>query len=365
VGLGLRGNKEKEDREERERTVVKMREALSYDDVLLVPQYSEVISRKTVSLESELDNNISLSLPIISSPMDTVSEDEMAFSLGMAGGLSILHRYCTIEAQCKMIKKVKQRDPTCLIGAAIGVTDDFEKRANALVFCGADLLCIDVAHGDHTLVKSAIHQLRAQLGDKLHIMAGNVATAEGFMRLEEWGANSVRLGIGSGAICTSRIVAGHGVPVFQTILDCAMVQNNAKIIADGGIRGSGDVIKAFGAGADFVMCGSLLAGTDEAPGGIVTVKDKKYKPYRGMASFSSQMEWREKSSTPEGVSTLVPYKGSVTDVLRDLIGGIKSGFSYSGASNLKELQRKARFIKQTHAGIIESSAHIFHNGGIS
>ena len=189
-------------------------------------------------------------------------------------------------------------------------------------------------------------------------MAGNVATLEAFNDLADWGANSIRVGIGGGSICSTRINTGHGIPTYQSIHDCSYSNRDAKIIADGGIKNSGDIVKALAAGADFVMLGSMLAGTDESPGEIFTSGNKKYKVYRGMASRSAQMDWRGKSSSPEGVSTTIPYKGSVVNILQDVAGNIKSGFSYSGVRDLRELQSKATFLQQTPAGQYESSTHI-------
>ena len=189
-------------------------------------------------------------------------------------------------------------------------------------------------------------------------MAGNVATLEAFNDLADWGADSIRVGIGGGSICSTRLNTGHGVPTYQSVVDCARSDRDAKLIADGGIKNAGDIVKALAAGADFVMLGSMLAGTDESPGETFTSENKKYKVYRGMASRSAQMEWRGKSSSPEGVSTTIPHKGSVVDILQDITGNIKSGFSYTGATSLEILQSKATFIRQTHAGQLESSTHI-------
>jgi len=201
--------------------------------------------------------------------------------------------------------------------------------------------------------------LKDRFGDEIHIMAGNVATLEGFDAVASWGADSIRVGIGGGSICSTRLVSGHGIPTLQSILECAKSEYDVKIIADGGIKTSGDIIKSLAAGADFVMIGSLLAATKEAPGEIFkTNTNKKYKVYRGMASAEAQNDWRGKTSSPEGVSTTVPYKGSVVNILQDLAGGIRSGFSYSGVRSMAELRSKATFIRQTYAGQSESSTHI-------
>jgi len=331
--------------------------SMSFDDVLLVPQYSDIESRKSLSTSNQLDDNITLGLPIISSPMDTVTEVDMAFAMDTHGGLGIIHRYNTVNDQARLVKKAKLKGMDN-VGVAIGVTGDFLERAQALVEEGANVLCIDVAHGHHSMVERAIQSLKSVFGDSLHIMAGNVATGEGAKDLANWGADSVRVGIGGGSICSTRLVSGHGVPTFQTIIDCVEYGCPVPIIADGGIKTSGDIVKALAAGADFVMLGSMLAGTDQSPGQVFDNGNKKYKVYRGMASSEAQVNWRGKTSTPEGISTTIPYKGDVNVILDDLKGGIQSGMSYSGARTIRDLQTKAKFIRQTPAGQSESYTHI-------
>ena len=338
-----------------------MKKTLSFDDVLLVPSYSDIKSRGEVDLSVDMGGNLNLSLPIIASPMDSVSEDEMALAMADAGGISIIHRYNTIERQVELIKRVIAEHYPINVGAAVGVTGDYLERAYAIRAAGVNTICVDIAHGHHTLMKEALDTLRNKFNNSLHIMAGNVATLEGFNDLADWGADSIRVGIGGGSICSTRIQTGHGVPTLQSVMDCAKSDRDARLIADGGIKTSGDVVKALAAGADAVMLGSMLAGTDETPGGIFVDKygdGLDYKVYRGMASRNAQMDWRGKSSSPEGISTTVRYKGPVLDVLQDLTGGIKSGFSYSGARTLSELHAKAEFIRQTLAGQSESNTHI-------
>ena len=330
-----------------------MKNSLSFDDVLLEPQYSDIKSRNEVDIGNHLSETAYLELPVISSPMDTVTEDEMAWTIYDEGGLGVIHRYNTIEEQVALVKKRQG-----FKAAAIGVTGEYEERACALFDAGIHYLCLDVAHGHHVLVKNALKTLREIFGDKAHLMAGNVATLEAFNDLADWGADSIRVGIGGGSICSTRINTGHGVPTFQSIHDCSYSDRDAKIIADGGIKNSGDIVKALAAGADFVMLGSMLAGTDESPGEIFTSGNKKYKVYRGMASRSAQMDWRGQSSSPEGISTTIPYKGPVADILRDIAGNVRSGFSYTGARDLREFQSKATFLCQTPAGQFESSTHI-------
>ena len=337
---------------------MRLKETLTYDDVLLVPQHSNIESRSEIDISNCLDNNITLQLPIISAPMDTVTETEMAIALRQAGGLGVIHRYNSIEEQVSLVRDACT-EGMCSVGAAVGVTGDFEERACALYDAGANVVCIDVAHGHHALVESAIKKLKSTFGNVIHIMAGNVATLEGFNALSDWGADSIRCNIGGGSICSTRIQTGHGVPGLHTILECAKTDRNTKIIADGGIRNSGDICKALAAGADFVMLGSMLGGTTESPGAIIQdLGGNEYKVYRGMASKEAQHNWRGKFSSNEGISTTVPFRGHVEDILDDLANGIRSGLSYSGSRSIVEFQSRARFIKQTSAGLTESNTHI-------
>ena len=339
-----------------------MKTALTYDDVLLVPQYSSIESRKEVDIGNSLDYNRWLELPVISSPMDSVTEAKMAIAMASVGALGVLHRYNNIEEQRRMVREFRLAMPNSFenIAAAVGINDDYLDRAVALHEAGCTIICIDVAHGHHSLMERAIKSIKDRLGESAHIMAGNVATAEGYLDLASWGANSIRCNVGGGSICSTRIQTGHGLPGLQTILDCASVKGQAKIIADGGIRSSGDIVKAYAAGADFVMLGSLLAGTDETPGDIMTVGPfgTKEKVFRGMASKEAQMDWRGRFSSNEGIATKVAYKGPVRGVLDDLINGIRSGFSYSGSRSMEEFKKKARFVRQTSAGLGESKTHI-------
>ena len=338
---------------------MKFKEAVTYDDMLLVPQYSDITSRSEVDISNNLGHK-EFSLPVIASPMDTVSGVQMALAMDKAGGLAVLHRYNTISEQQKMAHEVvAQTDWSGQVAAAIGVTGDYLERAEALIATGVDVLCVDVAHGHHVLMKKALTPLREEYGNNIYIMAGNVCTLEGINDLADWGANAVRCNIGGGSICSTRLVTGHGLPGLQTIFDCARTDRDVSIIADGGIKTSGDIVKALAAGADFVMYGSLLAGTTESPGRIISLPDNsRVKEYRGMASKDAQMNWRNKSSTPEGVASYIPFKGSAVDILRDLDGGIRSGLSYAGARTIDELQHKAEWARQTSAGLMESGTHI-------
>ena len=337
-----------------------MIKALTYDDVLLVPRYSQIRSRKEIQISNNLDDSIELKLPIIASPMDTISGFEMASLLSKLGALAIIHRYMTVAEQTHIVTDLKNETGS-IIGAAIGTGRENLTRARCLAKAGIDVLCIDVAHGHHVAVKELIGELRTLSEfDNVHIMAGNVATSEAVEDLASWGANSIRIGIGGGSICSTRIQTGHGVPTLQSVIDCAAAADacGVKIIADGGIRNSGDIVKSYAAGADFVMLGSMLAGTTEAPGRIISLGDRKYKEYRGMASAEAQMEWRGRTASLEGVSSMVPYKGPVLPILAQIENGVRSGFSYSGAKTFSEFQAVASLIQQTSAGQLESSTHI-------
>jgi len=340
-----------------------IKKGLSYDDVLLVPQYSEIESRADINIGTRMGSGLNLTLPIFASPMDTVSESSMAIAMQRAGGAAIIHRYNSIEEQMRLVGITKtmcsDKYYQINIGAALGVSGDYLERAQALRAQHVKFICVDVAHGHHVLMKKALYALRKVLGEHFHIMAGNVATLEGINDLADWGADSARCNIGGGSICSTRIQTGHGLPGLQTILDCAQTDRDIKIVADGGIRTSGDIVKALAAGADAVMCGSLLAGTDEAPGDTYQdIDGVRWRSYRGMASKEAQISWRGRYNSQEGVATRIPYRGPVGDILRDLETGIRSGFSYSGAEDLDSLHSRAKFIKQTTSGLSESHTHI-------
>lgn len=357
-----------------------MRTALSFDDVLLEPKGSNIESRKEINLSCRLDNKkyysnidkefyLKYKLPIISAPMDTVTGGTMAYFMGVYGGLGVIHRYNSIEEQIKEFKTSYGHG-----AIAIGVKGDYKERVQELYKEGCRIFCIDVAHGFHSLVKKAITYLRETYGENIHIMAGNIATSQACECLANWGADSVRIGIGGGSICSTRLQTGHGIPTFQSVYDCAhnwktMKGKNITKIADGGIRNSGDIVKALAAGADFVMLGSLLAGTDESPGEIIkepvpfTDLFLEYKKYRGMASKDAQENWTGYVNSEEGISVKIPYKGHVIHILDDLEKGIRSGLSYSGARNILELQATKEFIIQTSSGKNESFTHILNSGG--
>lgn len=346
---------------------MKFKEVLSFDDVLLVPKKSDIESRQEVDISATLKDH-RFRLPIMSSPMDTVTEADMSLEMFSKGGLGVIHRYNSIETQVEIVREIRENlenhssDSISSISAAVGVSSDFLQRASALYDAGARILCLDVAHGHHLLLERALKSIKDRFADNLTIIAGNVATVEAFIELSHWGADGIRVGIGGGSICSTRIQTGHGVPTFQSIIDCAPACDSSTIlIADGGIKTSGDIVKSLAAGADMVMLGSLLAGTDESPGDIITTSEgQTRKIYRGMASVEAQVDWRGEARSLEGISTTIPYKGPVGKVLDDLSQNIKSGLSYSGARSIRELQLYATFVKQTAASQKESKTHILN-----
>lgn len=337
--------------------MTKIKKSYCFDDVLLVPQYSEISSRREVDISSNLEKDISLEIPIISSPMDTVTESSMCVEMSRLGGMGIIHRYNSIEDQSSIAREALKNGAKS-VGCAVGVSGDYVERAQASRGAGANVICVDIAHGHHSLMRHALKTLRNTLGYDIHIMAGNVATLDAFNDLSGWGADSIRVGIGGGSICSTRVQTGHGMPTLSSIIDCSQSDRSAVLIADGGIRTSGDIVKALAAGADVVMLGSLLAATTESPGEYVFLNGSRYKTYRGMASVEAQLDWRGHTSSIEGVSSYVPTKGSVETVIQSLVTGIKSGLSYSGVTTIPELQSRSRFISQSFSGSVESSTHI-------
>ena len=329
---------------------------LTFDDVLLVPTKSEVRSRKDPQLSSQITRKQSLMTPIISANMDTVTEADMAIAMAKMGGLGIVHRFNTIETQVQMLRQIQSQGAS-LISASIGVNDDFKERAQALVQAGANIITIDIAHGHSVTMMEVMKWLKDKF-PQVEIIAGNVATPDGAFDLIQAGADAIKVGIGPGSMCTTRIITGCGVPQLSAIAMCAEVglEHGVPIIADGGIRTSGDIVKAFAAGASTVMLGSMLAGTIETPGEIKNGR----KEYRGMASKSAQTNWRggvPEGMAAEGESTKVSVKGHVKDVIHELCGGIRSGMSYLNATQLSEIRTKARFIEMSPAGTHESRAH--------
>lgn len=341
-------------------------EALTYDDVLLVPQYSTIVPSAT-SLKTRL-GSIELDLPFLSAPMDTVTESGMAIALAQAGALGVIHKNMSAKKQAAEVKKVSAKK--LVVGAAISVGDEQFERAIELVAAGASLLVVDSAHGHSKGVLDQIKRLKKKFKKGVTIVGGNVASSEGTRALIAAGADVVKVGVGPGSICTTRVVAGVGVPQLSAVMDAVEAARKTKtpIIADGGIKYSGDIVKALAAGASAIMAGGLFSGTDESPGKIVTVKGEKMKVYRGMGSEDAMMagskdRYGQKGTTekkklvPEGVVGYSAYKGSVQEILFQLAGGVQSGMGYNGAKNLKALQERAQFVRITSAGLKESHPH--------
>jgi len=472
---------------------LEFREGLTFDDVLLVPKFSDITSRSQTNLETKLSRNISLNIPLVSANMDTVTESGMAVAMAREGGLGIIHRFLTIEEEANEVLKVKRsgsvmienpyfispqqtikdairymkekgvsgllvtdsdsklagiltrRDvmfesesaqlvkdvmtkdvvtanpglsldeakeilrknrieklplvdesnhikglittkditnienyPVAskdkkgrpLVGAAVGVKGDFMDRTESLLEAGADVIVVDIAHGHSENAVNTIRHIKKAFPDS-ELIAGNVATAAGAEELIKAGVDAVKVGVGSGSICITRVVTGSGVPQLTAVLDCAKVgrKHDIPIISDGGIRTSGDVTKALAAGASSVMVGSILGGTDESPGSFISKNGKRFKIYRGMASFYASLGRKSKEIghvsieddlndyVAEGVEAMVPYKGSVADILKQLTGGVRSGLSYCGAHTIKQMQENAEFIKMSGAGFAESQPH--------
>ncbi len=345
--------------------MIKIERALTFDDVLLVPNYSEVVPTE-VDTAAFFTPKIKLKIPISSSAMDTVTEGKMAIELGRLGGIGVIHKNLSVTDQAKAVKEVKAAGFKS--AAAIGATGDFLDRANALVNAGVDVLVVDTAHGHSKRVIEAVKTI-SKAFSKVEIVAGNIATAEAAKALIAAGADAVKVGIGPGSICTTRIVSGCGVPQITAISDVAAVCKKTKtpIIADGGIKFSGDIAKALAVGASSVMLGSLLAGTDEAPGQIFEENGKKFKAYRGMGSLGAMNQGSKDrygqdkvvggKLVPEGVEAKVAYKGPVANIVEQLVGGLRSGMGYSGAKDIISLQKKARFVRITPAGLKESHVH--------
>ena len=333
-------------------------EKLSFDDILLVPQYSDITSRKDVSLRTAIGHgtkkSIGLDLPLIAAPMDTVCEWEMASAMRRSGGLGIIHRYMLIEKQVEQVRLATAAGR--VVGGSVGARGTFISDAQLLVDAGAALILVDVANGHSQIAIDAVKHLRNVFGDQVHIMAGNVSTWDGYARLCDAGVDSVRVGIGGGSACTTRVVSGHGVPTLasvMSILDKIDYKLDPAVIADGGIRNSGDAAKALAAGAKAVMVGRLLAGTDESPGEIVDGR----KVFRGMASREAQEEGRGSVSGVEGISTTIPYIGPVKNVLEDFRAGLSSALSYTGVDNIVDFHTESMYNRVSSNSLNETKPH--------
>ena len=471
---------------------MEFKEGLTFDDVLLVPKYSDITSRSQTDLSTKLSRNISINIPFVSANMDTVTESSMAVAMARAGGIGIIHRFLTIQEQANEVLKVKrsgsvmienpysisidksiqdaqdyaedkeisgllvvdsdsklvgivtERDllfanstgnirdimtkdvvtakpgvtlddakqmlhqhrieklpivddsgiikglitskditnntdyPNAskdkkgspLVGAAVGVKGDFLERSESLLDAGADVLVVDIAHGHSENALSTVRNIKKAFPD-CELIAGNIATAQGAEDLIKVGVDAVKVGVGSGSICITRVITGSGVPQLTAVMDCAKVANDhgVPIISDGGTRTSGDATKALASGASSVMVGSMLGGTDESPGTVLTKNGKRFKVYRGMASLAASLGRKSKETgsssfdddlndyVAEGVEAMVPYKGTVVDILKQLSGGVRSGLSYCGAHTIPQMQENAEFIKMSRAGFAESQPH--------
>lgn len=334
--------------------------AYTFDDVLLVPNKSEVRSRRDPDLNTKLTRELTMERPFVSANMDTVTESAMAIGMGKLGAAGILHRFMSVADQVEEVKKVKNSGVP-FVAASIGVNDDYQDRAKALVEEGANVLTIDIAHGHSVAMLEVLRWLKSEF-KTVQIIAGNVATPQGTEDLIEAGADAIKVGIGPGSMCTTRVITGCGVPQLTGIALCAQVARSkgVPVIADGGIKGSGDVVKALAAGASSVMLGSMLSGTIETPGPI----RNGMKQYRGMASKAAQVSWRggvPEGMAPEGESTFVPVKGHVYDAIHELSGGLRSGMSYLNATSIEEISTNALFMEMTPLGMSESRAHGLKN----
>jgi IMP dehydrogenase len=344
-----------------------IKEALTFDDVTMAPKYSEVLPSE-VDTSTKLSSNLTLKIPLLSSAMDTITESKMAIEIAKAGGIGVIHRNLNIKKQIEEIKKVKKLK--LLVGAAVGAGPLELKRAKAILKEKIDLIVVDTAHGHSKKVAEIIKVIKSNKKNKTTLCAGNIATAEAAKFLIKLGVDIVKVGIGPGSICTTRLVAGIGVPQLSAILAVKKGVKNkkVKIISDGGIKYSGDIAKALSAGADAVMIGSLFAGCTETPGKLIRKNGKLFKSFRGMGSVgamnkgSADRYFQKKQKdiskyVPEGVEGFSRYKGDVKNIIYKLIGGLKSSMGYLGAKKVSILKIKPNFVKITKAGFYESMVH--------
>lgn len=363
-----------------------LQEGFTFDDVLLVPAYSTVVPAE-VNLETKLTDKIRLKIPVTSAAMDTVTEDYMAIALATLGGLGFIHKNMSIAEQSAMVKRVKDHvieeeykenaavdcEGRLLVGAAVGVADNTMDRVRELVKAGVDIITVDSAHGHSKGVIESVKRIREEFKD-LDIVGGNIVTAQAAIDLIYAGASVIKVGVGPGSICTTRVVAGVGVPQLTAVNDVYEVAKtyNIGVIADGGIKLSGDIVKALAAGGDVVMLGGLLAGTKETPGEVVETNGKQVKSYVGMGSLSAMKrgssdryfqggEKELKKLVPEGIEATVPYKGEMRSVIHQMMGGLRSGMGYVGCKTIQELKTNARFVKISNAGLRESHPHDVDN----
>ena len=340
-----------------------MKKYLTYDDVQIIPKYSNIEHRKDCNTITRVTKNIWLDLPIVSSPMDTVTDFFMCMEMDRLGGMGILHRFQKSFEVGNTIDQFRHQRPDGTIGASIGVTGDYLKIAQRYVDCGAQVILIDVAHGHHKLVKRAVKEIKNEVKGTFDLLVGNVATAEATRDLCEWGADGIRIGVGGGSLCSTRIQTGVGLPMVSSISECVAVADSYDVpcMADGGVRSPGDVCKGLGAGADTIMLGSLLSGTKESPGEITKTgqwpNEILQKKYRGSASLDSKLD-RGESKNVEGYSTTIPYKGKTSRIINDIMDGVRSSMSYVGAKNIQEYQSKCEFVTITSNGLSEAKPHL-------
>ena len=326
---------------------------ITYDDILLIPNYSEVLSRQDVDLSTNITKNFRIKLPILSANMDTITEYDMANVLSGFGALGIVHRFCSIDEEANIIERLRLAENP-IRAASIGVSGENKERLKVLVDAGAQIICIDIAHGHHKLMANTINMCKKFNVD---VIAGNIATAEAAKFLCENGADAIKVGIGPGSMCTTRINTGFGVPQVTAIEDACGVakEYNVPVIADGGIQNSGDVAKALAVGADSVMIGALFAGCKETPGTIHKEGNfpnyHLYKQYRGSASLESKQLRNDEKRNVEGISSTIDYKGPAKYVIRNIDDGLRSAFSYAGATNIKEFHQKVRYIQKHNKDI--------------
>ena len=341
---------------------------LTYDDVLLIPRRSRIRSRLDVDLGTRLTRNRDIRLPVVAANMDTVCESAMARAMAEMGGIGIIHRFMTSKHQADEIARVKDSGPDLLVGAAIGTDRDMLARMEACVQAGTDVIVLDIAHGHSEHAIAGVQQCKDRFPE-VDLIAGNVATAEGALDLADAGADAVKVGVGPGGVCITRQVTGVGVPQLTALHNVFQSGIDVPIIADGGIRTAGDIAKALATGADTVMLGSLLAGTKESPGEVEQSSHGLVKRIRGMASREAVEDRAERLReqldaeyfeirSPEGVESTVPYKGLVGKIIGNLMGGVKSSFSYLNAENIREFQENAAFIRVSPAGLREGEPHI-------
>lgn len=352
-----------------------MNKCYTYDDVNIIPKFSEISSRGDVVLDTQFTKRTKISLPIVSAPMDTITESEMAIGMMSMGGVGVIHRFMDIQKQKEEVQRTfdfwetiepafdNEDDwlsvPIC---AAIGVSGDYLERGQELANSGCSVLLIDVAHGHHKNVGEAIEEIKKNI-QGVEVIAGNIATGEGAYYLCERGADGIRAGIGNGSLCETRIRTGVGIPTVSSLLDITNITDRygVPVIADGGVRSIGDVCKGLGCKADSVMLGSLLAGTKETPGTIEKIgewpNEQLFKKYRGSASIDSKSD-RGEHKNVEGNHKVIPYKGKLKRIIHDIEDGIRSSFSYVGANNMSEFHSKVDFHIVTNAGIVEAKPHL-------